>query len=185
MKILFRKSKKYFFSMLMLTSFLFMISACGDDSNPTDNDDDNNNSTNTTLSINGDGWSNKSLTANTSVSTYATASQMTVINGVFPEDVQILIYVKSNKTGTYNFKEEESGQGNGITLSTGSGDLAKFYFWKDNSGSTTISSYGSVGGKVSGTFTGKLYNAITDAEITISGSFNAMRTVDVPTNVLN
>ncbi|MFZ1291787.1 MAG: hypothetical protein WAR79_16945 [Melioribacteraceae bacterium] len=179
-----QKSNKFFLIFLMAVSFIFMISACGDDSSPTDNDD-NNNSSSTTLSINGDGWTNKSLTANTSISTYATASQMTVVNGVFPEDVQILIYVKSNKTGTYNFKEEESGQGNGITLSTGSGDLAKFYFWKDNSGSTTISSYGSVGGKVSGTFTGKLYNAITDAEITISGSFNAMRTVDVPTNVLN
>ncbi|MBK8945110.1 MAG: hypothetical protein IPM32_07515 [Ignavibacteriae bacterium] len=186
MKILFRKSKKYFFSMLMLTSILFMISACGDDSNPTDNDDDNNNnSTNTTLSINGDGWSNKSLIANTCVSTYATASQMTVINGVFPEDIQILIYARTNKTGTFNFKEEETEQGTGITLSSGSGDLSKFYFWKDNSGSITISSYGAVGGKVSGTFTGKLYNALTDAEISISGSFNAMRTVDLPTSALN
>ena len=97
----------------------------------------------------------------------------------------MLIYVNGGKSGTYNFKEVESGQGNGITLTSGSGETGKYYFWKDNSGSVTISSYGSVGGKVSGTFTGKLYNATTDAEITITGTFNAMRTVDVPTSALN
>ncbi|MBK7104356.1 MAG: hypothetical protein IPH62_03635 [Ignavibacteriae bacterium] len=170
--------------LLLSTLLIFMISACGDDSNPTDNDDDDNVSS-TTLTINGDGWSNKSLTVNTSVGTYATMSKMTVISVSFDEDIQMIIYVNGGATGTYNFKEVETGQGNGITLTTGSGDLSKFYFWKDNSGSATISSYGAVGSKISGTFTGKLYNAATDAEITISGTFNALRTVDVPTSALN
>ena len=184
MKQLIQITNKNILKLFLVASLLFIISACGDDSNPTDNDDDKN-SSGTTLTINGDGWSNKSLTVETSVATYATVSQMTVVNVSFNEDVQMLIYVNGGKSGTYNFKEVESGQGNGITLTSGSGETGKYYFWKDNSGSVTISSYGSVGGKVSGAFTGKLYNATTDAEITITGTFNAMRTVDVPTSALN
>lgn len=186
MKLLIGKMNNNILRLLFISVFLITISACGDDSNPTDNNDDNNNTTSSTLKLDGDGFSNKSLSTETAVATYASVTQMTVISISFDEDVQMLIYLKGNKTGTFTFEASNNDAlENGISVTSGSGQTAKYYLWKEQSGSIKITSYGSVGGKVSGTFTGKLYNVISDAEMTISGSFSAMRTVDVPTKVIN
>ena len=185
MKQLIQITNKNILKLFLIASLIFIISACGDDSNPTDNNNDNNLTT-STLKLDGDGFSNKSVSAEAAVATYASVTQMTIISVSYNEDIQMLIYVKGNKTGTYTFETiNNDGLENGISITSGTGQTAKYYLWNNQSGSIKISSYGSVGGKVSGTFTGKLYNVATEAEVTISGSFSAMRTVDVPTSGLN
>jgi hypothetical protein len=173
------KSAFIIFFSIFLTTFL---SSCKkDSSNPTDGGNGGGGGGNYTATINGDGWTNKSVTISTSTSTFGVSSQITAVNMICSDDIKLLAYTPGGQTGTFNFGTAASAsQAVGITLTTGSGATTKFYFAKENSGTVTISSYGSIGGKVNGSFSGTLVNATSQAEITISGSFSATRTPDVP-----
>jgi hypothetical protein len=169
-------------SVIIISLFLTtLFSSCKkDSSNPADGGNGGGGG-NYTVTLNGDGWTNKSVTTSVSTSTYSISGQFTAINIICSDDIKLLCYTPGNQTGTFNF---ENGQGSaqdiGITLSSGTGQNVKWYFGGDNSGTVTISSYGAVGAKVSGSFTGTLTNPLTQAEITVSGTFSATRTVDLP-----
>jgi hypothetical protein len=131
------------------------------------------------ITLNGDSWSNKAITVTTGASTYGISAQITAINIVCSDGIVIVVYTPGNQTGTFNFTNDPT-QGGGVTLTSGSGQTATYYLSKENAGTVTLSSYGSVGQTVSGSISGTLVNATSQAEITINGSFNATRTVDVP-----
>ncbi len=164
--------------------FIFSVFIAGckkDDSNPTGTD-----TTGGTYSItlNGDGFSNKQVTPGSSITTafvtYSTGSQKTGGFLACSDNINVWFFTPGQQTGTFNFEigNDQSDPSAGLIVSSGTGTSIKTYYSKTGSGSITISSYGSVGSQVKGSFTGKVYNVATDAELTISGSFNANRTVD-------
>ena len=169
-----------FFISLSLTTFL---SSCKkDSSNPADAGTGGNGGgggNSGSMTLNGDGWSNKVITITTAASAYGVSAQLTAINIICSDGITIIAYSTGNQTGTFNFTNDPT-QGGGITLTSGTGQTAKYYLSKENAGTVTLSSYGGVGQTVSGSISGTIVNAATQEEVTINGSFNATRTVDVP-----
>jgi len=163
----------------VLFIFTVLFSSCKkDDSNPTDINGGGN--TTSTITLNGDGFSNKQVTISAGTSGYSTANQVTGGTLSCSDNIQVTFIVPGNQTGTFNFSVEETSSDilTGLLLVSGTGTNAKQYGVMSGSGSITISSYGAVGSAIKGSFTGKIYNVLTQAEVTISGSFSAIRVPD-------
>jgi len=128
------------------------------------------------LTLNGSGYTNKSVTLSNGISAYSPSDTVTVVqfSGISDSDtLQFFIVLKGNQAGTVNWNSD-----NGAIMSkrTSSGNL---FFVGETQGSTTISSYGAVNGKVEGTISGKLIEEGSSTELNISGSFSAIRVPDV------
>ena len=90
------------------------------------------------------------------------------------DTLYMAIIFKGNNTGTFSWNDET-----GIILykSTSTG----YYTYLGTSqGTSTVSTYGSVGNKVEGNVNGKLIEASSLAEINITGNFSAARIPDLP-----
>jgi len=90
----------------------------------------------------------------------------------FYDSVYINLSFHGNSTGTYNWADRN-------------GNYASVYFIKHNTissainvGSTTITNYSAVDGKIDGSFQGVVIGTKNDT-LNISGNFSAYRTVDV------
>ncbi len=164
--------------------FAILFASCKkDDSNPAGTGDNGGNST-YTITLNGDGFSNKQVTPGTTATTayamYSPTEQKTGGYLACSDNINVSFFTQGQQTGTFNFAVGTDGSDpeNGLVVTSGTGTGMKIYYAKTGSGSITITSYGSVGGQIKGTFTGKIYNATTDVEVTISGSFSATRIPD-------
>lgn len=166
--------------------FIFSVFIAGckkDDSNPAGSGDNGGNST-YTITLNGDGFSNKQVTpgstATTAYAMYSPTQQKTGGYLACSDNINVSFFTQGQQTGTFNFSvgDNDSDPEVGLIVTSGTGTSMKIYYGKTGSGSITITSYGSVGGQIKGTFTGKIYNSTTDAEVTISGSFSATRIPD-------
>jgi hypothetical protein len=155
---------------LALMSFF----ACSKDS---DSPVDPNNITNSTatITLNGAGYTNKSVTLSNGLAEYSIPDTMTALqfSGKVDNDtLYFAILVKGNNTGTYNWDDEN---GTVIYRITSTGN---YTYVGVTQGSTTISSYGGVTGKIEGTVNGKLIEVSSLNELNISGSFSAVRLPD-------
>jgi hypothetical protein len=161
---------------LSLTAFL---SSCKkDSSNPADAGTGGNGGGgggNNTVTLNGDGFSNTTITITYAAAGYESSTQTTGGSLTCSNGISITFYSPGQQTGTFNFSIDQNDVKAGIILYSGSGQDMKIYMVQNNSGSITINNYGSVGQQITGSFTGKIYNVTTQAEVTISGSFSAIR----------
>ena len=82
------------------------------------------------------------------------------------------IIFKANHTGTFNWNDDNGAI---IFKTTSTGN---FIYYGISQGTTTVSSYGGVNGKIEGTISGKLIEQSSLAELNISGSFSALRIPD-------
>ncbi|RJP71476.1 MAG: hypothetical protein C4539_04970 [Ignavibacteriales bacterium] len=160
--------------------FAVLIAGCKkDDSNPTGTD-----TTGGTYSItlNGDGFSNKQVTINSAAGGYSTTNDVTGITLSCSDNIMVTLVSPGKQTGTFNFSVDETSSDiiTGLLLVINAGTTStKTYGVKSGSGTITISSYGSVGGQIKGSFTGKIYDVTSPTtEVTISGSFSATRVPD-------
>lgn len=82
------------------------------------------------------------------------------------------IIFKANHTGTFNWNDDNGA----IVFITNSTE--NLFYVGAAQGTTTISSYGDVNGKIEGTISGKLFEQYSQSELNISGSFSAVRIPD-------
>jgi len=127
------------------------------------------------LTLNGAGYTNKAVKLGNGICGYSVSDTATgiVFTGTADQDtLQFYIVFKGNHSGTISWDAD-----NALLLykyaSSGS-----FTFLGVQEGTTTVSTYGEVGGKVEGSISGKLYEATSQVELNISGSFSAVRIPD-------
>jgi hypothetical protein len=124
------------------------------------------------LTLNGAGYTNKSVTLSNGIAEFSPSDTVTAIQfsgKVDSDSLYFAIIFKGNQTGTINWNDE-----NGALLLKN----ASSFFIGASQGTTTVSSYGAVNGKIEGTITGKLIEQTTQVELNISGSFSAVRIPD-------
>jgi hypothetical protein len=165
---------KLFFVML---SAILIFSACSKDSNnPVDPGPDPNTS-GASIKINGGGFVNKQVNLSLGISAYVVNDNATYaqfIGTVDSDSLYLVCIFEGKQTGTFSWNGNAAetyvlhiSQTGGIIYA----NLAE--------GSTTITSYGNVGGKIEGKVVGKLVDMNTQQiEMTIDGTFSVVRGPD-------
>lgn len=161
---------------IVLTFILIMVLnySCSKDSN---NPVDPNNLVNAEakLTLNGAGYTNKSVTLGNGICSYSTNDTLTaaLFSGKVDSDsLYLYVIFRGNQTGTFTWSTE-----NGVLIykSSTNGNLSYIGITQ---GTTTISVYGNVTGKVEGSVNGKLIESGSLAELNITGTFSATRVPD-------
>lgn len=129
-----------------------------------------------TLTLNGSGYSNQNVTLGNGGCSYSPIDNLTAIafSGTIGSDSVLFVFqFVGNSTGAHAWRSSEPD-----ALIYKYGSSGNFYFYADSIGTTNVSSYGAVNGKVEGSINGKLIEATSQAELNISGSFSALRIPD-------
>ncbi|HEX9250733.1 MAG TPA: hypothetical protein VF870_00750 [Ignavibacteriaceae bacterium] len=160
--------------LVLLFTVLFFYACSSDSENPVDP----NNVTNSTatLTLNGAGYSNRTVTLGNGIAGYSISDSLTAVQfsgKVDNDSLYFSVVFKGNQTGTINWNDENGA----IIYRTTSG--GNYFYIGITQGTTTVSSYGAVSGKIEGTLSGKLIEASSQAELNISGSFSAVRLPDM------
>ena len=156
---------------LIALSISIMISCSKNTDNPVD--PGNIVKSEATLTLNGSGYVNKSVTLSNGLSAFSLSDTVTAIQfsgKVDNDSLYFFVIFKGNQAGTINWDID-----NGALLLK---NTSLFYIG-ESQGSTTVSSYGSVNNKVEGNISGKLIEATSQAELNITGSFSAVRIPDI------
>jgi hypothetical protein len=164
--------KKIIFNYLFVIAIvsITLLSACADEGNAVD-------TTliypyKMTLTLDGDGFTNKTVTLQKTLSTYSSSYDETfgqfydVVDG---DSLYFYFQYIGGQTGTSIWRQTELD----AYLETSYND-----YYYPLSGETIITSYGDIRGSIEGTISGVLYHHSTNAQITISGTFNARRIGD-------
>lgn len=131
------------------------------------------------FTVNGGGYNNRTFSFSVASGGFNPDENLTVIGAILSsstDSVYLAITFPGNQTGTFTWSDSA-----GICFwYYGADTVHKYFCFYDSSGSTTVSSYGVVGGYISGTFSGKLIGGTipytTLDTVTISnGSFSAKR----------
>jgi len=168
------KNFKNVISVLVLVLTVVFFYACSSDS---ESPVDPNNVTNSiaSLTFNGSGYSNKAVTLGNGLAGYSISDTMTVIQfsgKVDSDSLYLGIVFKANNTGTFNWNDDNGA----IVFKTTS--TGNFFYMGLTQGTTTLSRYEGVNGKIEGTLNGKLIEQNSQSELNISGSFSAVRIPD-------
>lgn len=169
-----KKQKFHIFNLIILT--LILLIGCSDDKNENPVLPGNNSNAQATITLNGGPFANQSVTLSNGVSSYSVSDSATAIlfSGTLNADsLYFYIVFNGKQTGTINWDSD-----NGVIIyKNGTSGLSTYL--GANQGTTTISAYGSVGGKVEGSVSGKLLDVSTQNEIDLSGTFSANRIPDI------
>lgn len=128
------------------------------------------------ITFNGAGFTNNTITLGNGGCSYSPTENLTVatFSGAFGSDSLVLVFqFVGNQTGARSWRSSEPD-----ALIYKYGTSGTFYFYADSTGSTSVSSYGAVSGKVEGNITGKLIEVTSQTELNISGNFSALRIPD-------
>jgi hypothetical protein len=130
-----------------------------------------------TLTLNGAGFSNQSVTLGTGGCAYSPSENLTAFefSGVAGNDSLIFVFqFVGNQTGAHPWRSTEPD-----VLIYKYGASGNFYFYADSTGSTNVTSYGAVNGKIEGSINGNLIEATSQTTLSItSGTFSALRIPD-------
>lgn len=173
------KNLKSLLFIIIAFATLSLIVSCSSDT-----EDDNNpvipgNNSQITMTFNGDGYSNQSVTLSNGISSYSVSQNYTAVlfSGKAGSDsVYFYVVFTGNQTGTKSWDDD-----NGVIMYKSSTSGNKSFMGVSN-GTLSISSYEGVGGKVSGSLSGQIINAV-DTTNTISitnGTFSGTRIADIP-----
>ncbi len=170
---------RLFITFISILTMGFLISCSSDkkdDNNPLN--PGTNSDSKITMSLNGDGFVNQSITLSNGISTYSGSENSTAIafNGKVGDDSLFFYIVFSgNQSGTKNWDTN-----NGVIMYKSNSGNNLSYMGISN-GTIVVSTYGSVGSKVSGTLSGQIINTSTSNTVGITnGSFAGTRITDVP-----
>lgn len=181
-----------FASALKATFFCLVaviVGGCSSSDDP--NSNNNNGATGFTIVINGGGMSNRSIafgtpgtsTPGTSVSAFSTsnnATGVTVSGGTYKidgQDVTAVITFPGKTSGSFTYPANNVAVG----LVIGSGVGGENFTSGNSSGTILVSEYGSVGGKVRGTFSGSMMyikGISAPVSVNVSGTFEGVRLAD-------
>lgn len=127
------------------------------------------------LTLNGAGYTNKSVTLSNGLGAFSPTDTLTAIqfSGMVDNDsLYFAIIFNGNQAGTFNWNDDNGAI---IYRTTTSGN---YLYLGITQGITTVSSYGAVNGKIEGTINGKLIEQTSKVELNINGSFSAVRVPD-------
>ncbi len=172
---------------LLIVSIFSMVLVIGcskksDDSNPVipGLTDPNDFLGSASVTINGAGYSNKVLSFNYGIGLYGVQENLTycqLYTQTETDSAYVGIMFPGNGTGNFAWSSMSDTSYNGVSLMIEKGDGSVEYYFADGNGSTNVKSYGAVGARIEGDFSGKLYS-ITDS-ISVSGNFSITRSADV------
>ncbi len=129
-----------------------------------------------TFTLNGAGFSNQSFTITGLLGGYSTGDKMTGLAGssaTTGDSTALSIVFPGLTTGTFPFTDSS-----GVVITRGTGSSTRGFVNGIGGGQIVVTAYGSVGGSIVGTFSGKLYEVTKQPldSVTVSnGSFNATR----------
>jgi hypothetical protein len=167
------KKIKFYLLTLVIGSAL-IIGGCGDD-NPVDPGPGGTTASGN-FTLNGGGYDNQTINITAGGAEYDPAENRTgvALYGVAGNDTTTVVLIfPGNQTGTFNFDIDSS-------FAAFYTNLANYYI--SSEGSTTITTYGSVGNNISGTFSHTVSNVNLTDNIEINGTFSARRIPDATEN---
>lgn len=176
--------KKHSFSLMILSvSLLFILSGCSKkENNPVVPGDNTPVTGGGSITLNGGGYSNKSLSSPASTAGYIDEYRSTLVSFYVnsgTDTVLTMIIFPGKAAGNFAWKgmviddSTSSTYWDGASLSFG--HLAYKIYMPLAGGKTTITKYGNVGQFIEGTYSGKIQDPATTAEINVTGSFKALR----------
>jgi hypothetical protein len=130
------------------------------------------------ITLNGGTFNNQQVVLKNGMGGYSASDTITVIafSGTLNSDSLLLYIMFSGNQGGVKPWEND----NVVWLYQKNSSGYTYYLSdSDGSGSTNISSYGSVGGKIEGSLNGKIVEPVSSDEVTITGNFSATRIPDV------
>ena len=167
------------FLVVLISAILF--AACSKDSNnPVDPGTDPNTS-GASIKINGGGFVNKQVNLSLGISAYLVNDNATYAQFVGAVDNDSLYFV-------FAFEGKQSGtfQWSGSSIETyllHISQTGSLVYSNMTEGSTAVSSYGEIGGKITGNFSGKLIEtSAQQVELTVEGTFSVVRGPDDTSN---
>lgn len=169
-----KKLKSQLFVISMLLVFAIAIGCSKESDNPIDLGTVI--KSEASITFNGAGFTNNTVTLGNGGCSYSPSENLTVatFSGAFGTDSLILVFqFVGNQTGARPWSSSEPD-----ALIYKYGTSGTFYFYADSTGTTNITGYGAVSGKVEGNISGKLVEASTQTELNISGNFSALRIPD-------
>lgn len=164
---------------LALAAFvlIFAFSGCKkDDDDPVAPGGNNNNTggMSASVTLNGDGFNNKSLNFNAASAGYSNSEALTGVVFSGADSITVSLVFAGKTTGTYTVSVGSDNElENGFVIIKGS---SKYYISKG--GSIKVTEYGNVGGYIKGTFNGTAEDEYTNTTVSVSGSFSALRQPD-------
>lgn len=177
--------------MVLFTGLLLIASGCSKDESDDDNPVDPGNggiggTGSNTVTINGAGMTNRVLNFGLAQAAYLTDGNVTgmLFTGTSGSDsVYMAIYFSGQESGTFEWQQYDSEiatSGMAIRIGGLANDPQNvtFFMSTEGSGNTVVTSYGGIGQKIAGTFTGTLTETGTEATATVSGKFSVSRSGD-------
>lgn len=158
----------------MLSAVIFFAACSKDSNNPVTPNPTNSGAS---IKINGGGFVNKQVNLSSGVSAYVVNENATYVQfvGTADSDSLYLLFVFEGKqTGTFSWNSNSTETYVLHISQTGS-----VIYVNVAEGTTTVTSYGDVGGKIEGKAVGKLVDMNTQQiEMTIDGTFSVVRGPD-------
>ncbi len=156
---------------------LFIVSGCNKNDNTTNPGTPTTTSGSATFTLNGAGFTNQSFTISGFLGGYSTGDKLTGLAGssaTTGDSTMLEMVFPGTSTGTFPFILDSIG----IAISRGTGSSTRAFLSGNGGGQIAVTAYGSVGGTIVGTFSGKMYeikNTGLDSVTVSNGSFSAMR----------
>lgn len=166
--------KSPFFALIIITVLSLIIGCSKKSDNPVDPGTVI--KSEATLTLNGSGFSNQNVTLGNGGCSYSPTDNLTAVafSGTIGSDSVLFVFqFVGNNTGAHAWRSSEPD-----VLIYKYGSSGSLSFYADSTGTTNVSNYGAVNGKVEGSINGKLIEATSQSELNISGTFSALRIPD-------
>lgn len=174
---------------IVLLSTALLISGCSkdeSDDNPLDpgNGGIGGNTSSNSITLNGGGYTNKTVNFNISIGAFIASENMTAVmmSGVSGNDsVFVGLSMSGNAAGTFDWEDYTSETSKTYVIIRIGGltnPNAAVLISPLGTGKTIITGYGSVGQNIAGTFSGTLLRYSDQSQITVTGKFSALRSAN-------
>lgn len=161
---------------LVLLTIMIFLSACSKDkNNPVEPGNGNEGPLNAQVKVklDGAGFNNEEITLTKGYSSYLTSDNETYAafwGKTGNDSVYVAFQFAGSSSGTFNWRAENYD----AAVIMMNDDNALLYL-ATSEGKTNVTDYGNVGGKIEGSFTGKLVEISSMDEMTVTGAFSIER----------